>query len=62
MKKRSKNDKATPAIDALKAFKAARRAEEIEQHGKPIKQSSVVANKKKYSRKKKHKKSPELDN
>lgn len=61
MKKRSKK-KTTPALDALKAFKAARRVEEIEQHGKPIKQSSVVANKKKYSRKKKHKKNQEFDN
>jgi len=56
MKKRNK--KATPAIDALKAFKAARRAEEIAEHGKPLKQASIMANKKKYSRKNKHKKKP----
>lgn len=55
MKKSKKNKKATPAQDALKAFKAARRAEEIAEHGKPLKQSSVVANKKKYTRKQKHK-------
>ena len=53
MKKKSKRIKT--ATDALKAFKAARRKEEIELHGKPIRQSSVVANKKKYTRKKKHK-------
>lgn len=60
MKKRNK--KATPAIDALKAFKAARRAEEIAEHGKPLKQASIMANKKKYSRKNKHKKNQDFDN
>lgn len=50
-----KKKKIAPAKDALKAFKAARRAEEIAEHGKPIKQGSIVANKKKYTRKKKHK-------
>lgn len=53
MKKKSK--RINTATDALKAFKAARRKEEIELHGKPVKQSSVVANKKKYTRKRKHK-------
>jgi len=53
MKKKSKRIKT--ATDALKAFKAARRKEEIELHGKPIRQSGVVANKKKYTRKRKHK-------
>jgi len=55
MKRNKKNKKCTPAQDALKAFKAARRAEEIEQHGKPLKQSSVTVNKKRYTRKQKHK-------
>jgi len=53
MKKKAK--RAKTVIDALKAYKAARRKEEIELHGKPISQSSVMANKKKYTRKKKHK-------
>ena len=53
MKKKSKRIKT--ASDALKAYKAARRKEEIELHGKPIRQSNVVTNKKKYTRKKKHK-------
>lgn len=56
-----KNKKATPAQDALKAFKAARRAEEIAQHGKPLKQSSVTVNKKRYTRKQKHKKQGNLE-
>lgn len=53
MKKKAK--RAKTVIDALKAYKAARRKEEIELHGKPLKQTAIVANKKKYSRKKKHK-------
>lgn len=55
MKKNHKKRRATPVQDALKAFKAARRAEEIALHGKPLKQSSIATNKKRYSRKKKHK-------
>lgn len=55
MKKNIKKKKVTPAQDALKAFKAARREEEIALHGKPLKQSSVSVNKKKYTRKQKHK-------
>jgi len=56
MKKKAKKAKrAKTVIDALKAYKAERRKEEIELHGKPISQSSVTTNKKKYTRKKKHK-------
>ncbi len=53
MKKKSKKIKT--ATDALKAYKAARRQEEIELHGKPLKQGGVVKNKKRYTRKRKHK-------
>lgn len=42
--------------DMLNAIKAKQRAEEIALHGKPISISHVVKNKKKYTRKIKHKK------
>lgn len=42
-------------IDALDAVKAKRRKDEIEAFGHPINRSSVVRNRKKYNRKKKHK-------
>lgn len=42
--------------DMLNAIKAKQRVEEIALHGKPISVSHIVKNKKKYTRKIKHKK------
>lgn len=53
MKKKPKSTRT--ATDALKAYKAARRQEEIELHGKPLKQGGVVKSKKRYTRERKHK-------
>lgn len=43
-------------IDRLKAVKAANRSDEIRAYGKPINFSNVCRNRKKYTRKQKHKK------
>jgi hypothetical protein len=44
-------------IDQLKAVKAANRSDEIRMYGKPINFTNICRNKKKYTRKIKHKKS-----
>lgn len=44
-------------IDRLNAVKAANRSDEIRAYGKPINFSNVCRNRKKYTRKQKHKKS-----
>jgi hypothetical protein len=43
-------------IDQLKAVKAANRSDEIRAYGKSINYSNVCRNRKKYTRKQKHKK------
>lgn len=43
-------------IDRLNAVKAANRSDEIRAYGKPINFSNVYRNRKKYTRKQKHKK------
>lgn len=41
--------------NALKSYKKKSREEEIEAHGKPIRNKSIVRSKKQYARKEKHK-------
>ena len=42
------------AVDRLKAAKAADRLDEIARHGRPVNRPSVTRNRKKYTRKLKH--------
>lgn len=56
MGKKRKRGRKQQMIDLLKAVKAKNRADEISEHGKPVRIANVVESKKRYKRHKKHRK------
>lgn len=56
MKKKRKRGRKQQMIDLLKTVKAKNRADEISEHGKPVRIANVVESKKRYKRHKKHRK------